>query len=58
MRAQRETNPIRNTNPDTPRYLPSRDNPQDNVRSGADDHKRYRSTTDRIGVPYRDRGHA
>ena len=38
-------------------YIPSRDNPQSNIRPGADDHKRYASKGVEAQVTYR-RGHA
>ena len=38
-------------------YIPSRDNPQENMRPGADDHKKWKSLEDKGSVIYHDRGH-
>lgn len=38
-------------------YVPARDNPQENVRPGADDHLKYRSAPTVGSAVYRDRGH-
>ena len=38
-------------------YVPSRDNPQENVRPGADDHKKHRSLNSHVMAVYKDRSH-
>lgn len=40
------------------RYVSARDNPQTNVRPGADMHKQYRSLSFSQQAIYKDRGHA
>jgi len=44
--------------PDRSTYSPARDNPQDNMREGADDHKKYQSTTDHDGTTTYKRHHS
>lgn len=39
-------------------YSPARDNPQNNVRPGADDHQRFASKGAETQAIYHDRGHA
>lgn len=39
--------PAHLTNPLAGTYIPSRDNPQHNVRPGADDHKKFKSLEDK-----------
>ena len=38
-------------------YIPSRDNPPDPIRPGAEDNKKWKSLEDKGTVVYRDRGH-
>ena len=38
-------------------YVPAKHNPQENMRPGADDHRKWKSLGDKGGVVYHDRGH-
>lgn len=38
-------------------YVPARDNPQENIRPGADDHKKHKSLGPTGQAVYHDRGH-
>ena len=38
-------------------YIPSRDNPPDPIRPGAEDNKKWKSLEDKGSVIYHDRGH-
>lgn len=38
-------------------YVPSRDNPMENVRPGADDHRKHASLNSHVMAVYKDRGH-
>ena len=44
-------------NPPKDAYIPAKHNPSDPIRPGADDHKKFKSLSDKGTVVYRDRGH-